>query len=184
MNKKKLIPFIVTWGVLSACQKAAITEPNPIFNHVITHHTIMSVGIDYETKNSVALNPLTGQIVKPCDLSNDNAEIQWQEGTDHNPSCRNEIYSDNHSLRHALELSQETKPILTKVKKSDGSIVDATAIVSVRVLYPGSHCETYYSGGKKTTNCSASDKDYCKIIEPAKNSASRADKNKCEHYWK
>lgn len=196
--KKTTLMCLFLSAFLASCDydepdpsESPVRSPKLIFNHVITHHTAMSVGIDYNTKQAVVLDPLNGKIIQPCNQITAETETTYSKFEDSkapsqntNIECNSEIVNDNAIIQNVLNITQEFPTIPIKVRKADGSIVDATAIVSVNVLYPGSHCQSYYSGGKKTTNCNKPDKDYCKTIEPAKDICTDADKKKCKHFWK
>ncbi len=184
MNNKLI--YIVICLFLSACVcDEPINEPSPIFNH-LNNDVVMSKGFDYDSKKQITLDPFTGLIIKPCPHSSSYSKARQIDTKDY---CGSEVILDDETLQAIMAKTRE--PIPVKVEKN-GEIIDdkAYALITVNVLYKGSHCEITYSGGTKTSTCTTGSwLSFCTINKKyryAKNVPASAKQaiQYCEtHYW-
>lgn len=176
MTRKPLIYFTFCL-LLGSCCNDDLLLPSPIPKHV-DNDVALSKGINFKTKKQVILNPLTGEQIKPCPQKKLNKD---------DTNCI-ELVEPNPVIRDILENAQYPIPI--KVKR-DGKIIDdkAFAVVTIDVLYKGSHCEASFSAGTQTVNCSNLSVIVCNTYLPYRhrtglNPTAQAIVNNCEaHFW-
>jgi hypothetical protein len=173
----KKISQITLCFLLTSCSNEGLILPIPIPKH-IDNEVVLSKGINFNTKKQVVLDPYTGEEVKPCIKQKaDNEKENCIELVDPNPLVQN-----------ILENAQF--PISVKVKRN-GKIIDehAVAVVTVDVLFQGSHCEASYNSGTQTVNCTSIAINTCRTYLPYRHAHNNPPSvqqivNYCEtHFW-
>ena len=137
-------------------------DPNPSakIKPFVEQRVALAIGVDFDLKKLVVVNPDNGQLVAPCkpirddnnQPTNGKKQLTMAKGSYKAiPDCAVQILTDsNPALASALEISENT--IEGKIKKN-GETIPATFVVTVTAVYKGSHCNTTSSSGNQHENC-------------------------------
>jgi len=194
------IAFAVISSVLvvSCCLTKPVTsEPTDSSNidtipNFFDKNVVLATGIDFNTGESVVLNPINGESINPLTdsqqrLCNQDSVIVNTDGYTRqnltkqsilkrsaitknlNPKlneCNTHIVNPNQELTSAINSSEK---IINGTVRHNGKDLPARFVVSVTALFEGSNCAYYISGGKQFRFC-ADIESNCNIVAPVINS--------------
>ncbi len=156
-----------------------ITEETPkdMIPSFFGKNIVLATGIDFQTGQSIVLNPMTGEQQKPCksgsviinsdkysrpDLRQQAAIKAGANVANNEGDCNTQIVDPSPELANALGSSQR---IIHGTIRKNGKDIPARFVVSVSALYEGSYCHTYIVGGEEWEICSTL-QSQCDMILP------------------
>ncbi|OAI07523.1 hypothetical protein [Methylomonas methanica] len=161
MKKMQAATFLLMSTLIIACDKK--TEHNPPVKQssavptLLKQTAIMAEGINFKTNQSVVIDALTGKEVKPCTkaptpgkegASKDTRQSNQKTGPI-TGDCQSQILSVDEAVLNAMKITGPVDGVILKNNKE----VKAKFFVSVKAVFEGSYCNTYYVNGDQYEIC-------------------------------
>jgi len=163
MKNKFIKQALISLSVctLMACSEESVDDAT--VPSLVEQNVVLSSGINFDNGETVVFNPLTGEIIKPCKENAANAKKYDKQGQQ---ECKiNE--SDIVAPAPVLDAIKNSREIIKGYIKKDGKEIPARFSISVSVIYEGSMCITYWSGGNEYPENCTTVKQKCNYYVPS-----------------
>lgn len=162
MKKMQAATILLMSTLIIACDKKTEHTPpvkqSPSVPALLKQTAIMAEGINFKTGQSVVIDSLTGKEVKPCTKSptpgkdgaagKDTRQSNQATGAN-NGDCQSQILSVDEAVMNAMKITGPVDGVILKNNKE----VKAKFFVSVKAVFEGSYCNTFYLGGYQYEVC-------------------------------
>ncbi|OQW78049.1 MAG: hypothetical protein BVN35_04740 [Proteobacteria bacterium ST_bin11] len=163
MRKMQAATILLMSTLIIACDKKECEPTTPVKQSssvpvLVKQTAILAEGINFKTNQSVVIDSLTGKEVKPCTKSptpgKDGATSkdarQGNQATGaNNGDCETQILSVDEAVMNAMEITGPVDGVILKNNKE----VKAKFFVSVKAVFEGSYCNTFYLSGYQYEVC-------------------------------
>ncbi|WP_171695162.1 hypothetical protein [Methylomonas sp. ZR1] len=162
MKKMQAATILLTSTLIIACDKKTEHTPpvkqSPSVPTLLKQTAIMAEGVNFKTGQSVVIDSLTGKEVKPCTksptLGKDGATSRDARQNNHatgpvSGDCQSQIISVDEAVMNAMKIAGPIDGVILKNNKE----VKAKFFVSVKAVFEGSYCNTYYVNGDQYEIC-------------------------------
>ncbi|WP_026600395.1 hypothetical protein [Methylomonas sp. 11b] len=161
MKKMQAATFLLMSTLIIACDKK--TEHTPPVKQsssvpaLVKQTAILAEGINFKTNQSVVIDALTGKEVKPCTKTpTPGKEGASKDTRQSNPKtgpvtgdCQSQILSVDEAVLNAMKITGPVDGVILKNNKE----VKAKFFVSVKAVFEGSYCNTFFLNGDQYEVC-------------------------------
>ncbi|MCQ8117303.1 hypothetical protein [Methylomonas rosea] len=148
MKKMQAATILLMSTLIIACDKKNESNlpPKPIKQNssvptLVKQTAILAEGINFKTNQFVVVDSLTGKEVKPC--------IQSAADKAGGQACDTRIGSVDEAVLNALKIDKPIDGVIVKNNKE----IRAKFFVSVKAVFEGSFCNTFFLNGQQYETC-------------------------------
>ncbi|OAI05263.1 hypothetical protein A1353_11850 [Methylomonas methanica] len=148
MKTMQAATILLMSTLIIACDKKTETttppkpvKQNPSVPTLLKQNAILAEGINFKTNQFVVVDSVTGKEVKPCILpKTDKAGGQ---------TCDTRIANVDEAVLNALKIDKPIDGVIVKNNKE----IKAKFFVSVKAVFEGSYCNTFFLNGEQYEFC-------------------------------